>query len=425
MRIAMLRQAMLVAIVVSIPAVAAGQDTCLSTTSGKGYPAWLNCRIERVLAASAGPGGDDKQAEIPSVSDDSSTLIDNSSTSDFIGVGMSLVGVRDRDDGQTTSGTTSVTVTGYSLLAAAHGRDPLRNADFYYSHANWRRVALTLGRQPQREDGKGLNAEAAIAGLKVVFMNLREISRNENVADIEALVGGVAMSTAAINTAVAELLASELGAGVSLATFVTGQLSLTNYAPTLMKITPALSERIDAVIAARIAADVALRDAIREKVAEIKRRPQASLAWSSTLRDTKAPDQHRLQVIVDYGMAPRLSFTANAGWDLVDAKGLQLDPTVDTNVGRVAAALQLALADTGPFGLRAAPKMSVAADVQWKRAERTWKAQWKFDLPVSAGVTVPVSFTWADRPERIDEKEVRGTVGFTIDTAKLAAALRL
>jgi hypothetical protein len=419
----MLIRAAFFAIVLLAPTLAAAQDPCLTETT-PAFAAWLNCRIERVLAATGGPAGDDKQTETPSVSDDSSTLLDNSSASDFIGLGMSLIGVRNESGTQTTSGTTSATVTAYSLLSAAYGLDPLKDPNFYYSHANWRRVAVTIGRQPQRNTGKGLDAEAAIAGAKFVFLNLREISRTENLATIQRLMDDAAVSAANINSAVVALLASALAPGTEMSQFVTDDLKLASFKETLGNITPDVSQQVDRAISARIAADVALREAIRQKIGEIKRRPQASIAWSSNLRDGSSPNQHRLEAIVDYGMAPRLSFTANAGVDLVDKKSLTLDPTIDTNVGRIAGAFQLALGDTGVFGLRAAPKMSVAADMEWKQANRTWKAQWKFDLPVATGIVLPLSFTWADRPDAINEKEVRGTLGFTIDTAKLAASLK-
>lgn len=40
-----------------------------------------------------------------------------------------------------------------------------------------------------------------------------------------------------------------------------------------------------------------------------------------------------------------------------------------------------------------------------------------------AGLKIPVSVTFANRTELIDEKEVRGNVGFTVDLSKLQSSL--
>ena len=148
----------------AVPAIAAAQtDTCLDANT-QTFDAWLNCRIEHVLAAAGGPAGSEKQAETPSVSQDSPSLVDTTSASDFVGFGLTLLGLRNApaNSSDVTSGATSITATAFALLAAAYGKDPLADSDFYYGHPNWRRVSFTAGRQPVREDGQGFNAEATI-----------------------------------------------------------------------------------------------------------------------------------------------------------------------------------------------------------------------------------------------------------------------
>src|SRR6267142_222469 len=87
------RATLVLILCLACPTLAAAQtDTCLSDTTAT-FNVWLNCRVERVLAATAGPSGTEKQAETPSVSDDSPTLVDNTSASDFVGLGMTLLGL--------------------------------------------------------------------------------------------------------------------------------------------------------------------------------------------------------------------------------------------------------------------------------------------------------------------------------------------
>jgi hypothetical protein len=410
----------------SVPARAYAQDDCL--TRALGFDQWLNCRVDRVVAASAGPSGGEKQADAPSVADDSPTLVDASSAPDFVGFGVTLLGLRNApaDNSDVTSGGTSITVSAYSLLAAAYGRDPLADRNFYYDHPNWRRVSFTLGRQPARDDGVGVNGEATIAGLKVLLLDLREIAREDNLTQVHEAVGAAAVGFANIRSAVLETLRAALGAPDSTAvTFAVDSLGSSAFKATLAKVDAELAKKIDAAILARITAEVAMRDAIRAKILEVKRRPQVSLAWSSNLRDATAPNQHRFQGIVDYGMAPRLNLSANVGVDLLERKDLVLPPDTDTSVGRIAAALSLALADPGGgLSFKQPATLAISADLQWTNADRSYRTQLKLDFPVAGGIVIPVSLTWADRPELIDEKEVRGTFGFTIDTSKLASALR-
>ncbi|UCC84456.1 MAG: hypothetical protein JSW46_05865, partial [Gemmatimonadota bacterium] len=42
-------------------------------------------------------------------------------------------------------------------------------------------------------------------------------------------------------------------------------------------------------------------------------------------------------------------------------------------------------------------------------------AQIKVNIPVTAGLRLPISVTYATRTELIDEEEIRGNVGLTVD----------
>ena len=421
----MYRRLLLLIACLALPSVAAAQDDCLQAASD--FDTWLNCRVGRVITLAAGPAGGEKQAESPSVADDSPTLVDASSAPDFVGFGMTLVGLHDPPDRGTdaTTGGTSITTTAYSLLALAYGRDPLADRDFYYNHPNWRRVSFTVGRQPARDDGLGLNSEATNVGAKLLLLNQREIARDEVLDDVQQAVKQANLSYANISNVVQEILAGALAPGTAVGPFAAGALGLTTFKATLAKIDSNVAKQIDAAILARIGAEVAMRDAIRNTIAEVKRRPQVSLAWASNLRDPKGPDQHRIEGIVDYRMAPRLELTANFGVDLIDRKNLVLLPGTDTSVARGAAALTLALSEEGRDLLpRDAVTLALSADVQRKRDDTAYRVQLKFDFPIVTGMSLPVSLTWADSPERINEKEVRGLFGFTVDTSKLAAAFR-
>jgi hypothetical protein len=407
-----------------VPASSFAQDACLE--NAQGFDQWLNCRVERVVAMAAGPAGEEKQAEAPSIADDSPTLVDASSAPDFVGFGLTLLGLRDAPvgDSDATTGGTAITATAYSLLAAAYGKDPLGDRDFYYDNANWRRFSFTVGRMPARDDGLALNSEATIVGAKLLLLNLREIARDENLTLVQEALKQANVSFAGITSAVQGLLAAAFSSDTPVA-FAASSLGSKTFKATLGKVDEELSKRIDAAILARISAELAMRDAIAAKITEVKTRPQISAAWSSSVRDASAPNQHRFEGIADYGMAPRLGLTANVGVDFVDWKGLPQPPDAATIVGRAAASLSLALGRAGGGIVLEEPvTLALALDLQWKNSDTDYRAQLKLDFPVAGGITIPVSLTWADRADAIEEKEIRGLFGFTIDTSKLAAALR-
>ena len=52
-------------------------------------------------------------------------------------------------------------------------------------------------------------------------------------------------------------------------------------------------------------------------------------------------------------------------------------------------------------------------------------AQFKFNIPMAAGMSFPFSITYANSSELIKESKVRANFGFTFDTDKLLKALAL
>ena len=72
--------------------------------------------------------------------------------------------------------------------------------------------------------------------------------------------------------------------------------------------------------------------------------------------------------------------------------------------------------------------ISIAGLGEWYADERPdiAKVQVKLNVPLPgalSGLKIPLSFTVANRTELIDETELRGNVGFTVDFAKLQSLL--
>lgn len=74
-------------------------------------------------------------------------------------------------------------------------------------------------------------------------------------------------------------------------------------------------------------------------------------------------------------------------------------------------------------------KMTIAVSGRYERTEdqdaNIWLAQGRIAVPITPGVSLPLSITYASRTELVDEKEVRGNFGITVDTDKLVALAHL
>lgn len=65
--------------------------------------------------------------------------------------------------------------------------------------------------------------------------------------------------------------------------------------------------------------------------------------------------------------------------------------------------------------------MSIAGRAKWLSGDADqYVGQAKLSIPIVDGVSLPLSATIANRTEFVDETEVRGILGFTVDTSRLA-----
>ena len=398
------------------PVAAQTTDACLSRPT---FSAWLNCRIEAAVVRKAGASGEEKQAEPPSLANNSTSLLDLSSAPDFIGVGLTLLGVR-RSGGDDTASTTSVTATAYSLVAAAQGAD-IFNAGFYERYANWRRVSFTVGQQAAQNEGKGLDQRATIVGGKVLLLNSRELSRSDNLGALQGALNKAAISTAQTMFAVTALLWSHSDQKRTLPQFTTEALADANFKAALTALPPSTWPDVDRLIEGNLRDQVALNTELVGLIVDIKRRPQLSIASTSKLRTGTGPDEHRFAAIFDYGLATRLSTTLNASVDFVRGHDALIR---DATTGRAAGALNLKVRTGNPLQSDEPTSLAVAADAIRKGGEWTYSAQLKIDVAIANGVRLPISVTRASRADLINEKDVRGLFGFTIDLSKVAAALK-
>ena len=396
-----------------------GYAECKSQTD---FGGWLNCKIEERKAAKTGDvaaaagkvalktnaGNGTKQEEAPSAASQTTSLVDQSSASDLFNLALHLAKLNTGDINNDTNSVT-VTTSAYALYAAANFHDPLDPA-YYASHTAWRRLYLTLGRDAPDSTANHTGQDphktqtGTIAGFKYLIVNDRDITAKANEKTFASVTKALAAATAdrdgiqfELNQRIPEITTTRFS-------------SLTN----------AEEQLANSIIDARITSSTELDKATQDAVDKIKRNRQWSVAYTAEIRGAQGFNEHKATILLDWGLRSRLNLTANLGLDSQDGKHFSRD----MNGGTAAMEFQYRITEDmkqpQPFLL------SFAGNGSWlTNTKPVYKAQVKLTFPLGqkTGVSMPLSVTYASRPDLIQESHVEGRFGFTFDAQKLAGAL--
>jgi hypothetical protein len=400
---------LLLLLCMAIPCLGAVCDD--KTDSG----AWLDCRIQARIAAKAAnmaPGTNalnvSKQQEAPTVSPQSTSLVDQSSASDFFNLALNLAQASGGSGNSNNTNSISVTTSAYALYAAANYHDPLDPA-FYARNRNWRRAYLTLGRDlPDSTSASSdphLNQPGTIGGVKLLLYDKRDISDPSN----QKLFEDAAKALAIAGGAHAKVM-------VALSTEIPGIAGRTSF----KDLTDAQNKQIDDTIDQNIGPLAAVAPALQNVANQIRSQSQWSVSYQVDARNEMGYDEHKAETAFALGPEPHINFTVNGAYEMWNAK----------KFGRNRQGGNFA----GEFDYRVTEDMSVAqpyilslsAQGEWLTTQKpTYKAQLKLTIPLGqkTGVSIPASVTYASRTDLIQESRIEGRFGFTFDAAKVAAAL--
>ena len=119
--------------------------TSSSSQASTSLNADLNNRVKEATRAKIQQRSASNQTEAPSVSTNSTSLVDTSSAGDPANLGLNLAGLTGASkDGATKADSVSVTTSAYALYSAFKAVDPL-NPRFYNRNSGWRRLVVYLG----------------------------------------------------------------------------------------------------------------------------------------------------------------------------------------------------------------------------------------------------------------------------------------
>jgi hypothetical protein len=438
---------------------------CSSALAGGRPPfdKWLDDTITGPVKAAISTRSNTNQAEAPSMSSNSSSIVDTSSASDLVGVALNLAslaaGTNSSGNGSDTTSASS-TVSSYALYSAGVGENPLNPAhycDLYSQYA--RQLSFTLGFD-SKDTGSSTTTSSTnpiVAGVKLMVWNGRNACDPHAFDAVESALVNATKNVAEASKNIMDRFYDELKSGTKLSagskTELNGLLNaevskegivpkgaadprkiafinLLNDPNSLFfaKLLDGLGPTADEIALSeftKVGLDpfASLDKATNEAIDDFQKAPQVSFSFLTKQRD-QGDDQYEGQAIIDWGLpARRLNLTANAAYEGNDVKMGE-----NSNGAKVAAQLQFQpFPDTltGPKPLR----FSLAFDGAWMtHVGPMYTGQLKVNLPIPriqflAGFEVPLSVTIANRTELVHETEVRGLIGFTLDTSQVLAAL--
>lgn len=458
-----------------------GSGTPAATVPSAASPAqpddfnnWLNARIQQRIKAVAQARIDQRsnanQTETPAIANNSTSLVDQSSASDLVGVALNLAGLT--QDGNSDKPSAAVTATAYSLYSMFRGEQPL-DPGFYNKHRDWRRLSFTLGFEKGQKNAQGQTTEdTTIAGAKYLIFSGRDASKHQReLSTVYEYLKAAAVNFAQLNKEITNALLfgdptlrDKLRIREEVQAFVQQQLSSgsltaqqtdefqsllaepieswfdpanTDAAHLRVRVfvrnryfTPsgfallkqALDEEalkeIDELIDARLDAFTGLNNAARRAIEQIRKAPQFSLAFQSRLHKQE-PDEYKGQAIFEYGIHDRLNLTLNGSFLYRNSRLIG----ADTRRAQFAGQLQFQMTPEKSLAGRSPLYLFLASEGDWGNGINSiFKVQGKVKIPLFEGVDFPISLTYANRTELINERDVRGQFGFTFDTARLLRA---
>jgi hypothetical protein len=384
------------------------------------FSTWMREQLRAAASDAAGAraipqngNGVANQKESPSTDTSSTSLVDTSSATDFASVALNLIGVRPPAAGDSNPASGSVTASLYSLMAAVNGV-ALTDPHYYKQGTAWRRISFTLGSEQSTVADHFTDKPSTNLGLKLLLLNRRDVYSTHAQTELrkmdDVVAAYVALELAVtddvqcvmfkfLSNPKAEVSATpgiaadckrdEKGFGAFLLKLSTG------WAEVRDEITknPEAMTQINALIV-RLAAgrDVADRG-IATAVAQIQKAPQISVAYFTRVREDDGTDEHRLELIADYGLSQRLNWTLNASFDYGDRKTQE-----DTKKGRVATEFQAKLGSPTPAtGAKAATLAGSGEASKDPGTDWLLRAQIKLTVPILAGIDIPIAYSYANR----------------------------
>jgi hypothetical protein len=409
------------------------------------FSTFVNGRIDKQVAK-RDPAT--QQFEPPANLAPNVSLVDLTAATDLVSMALNFAGAGEGQGGNTQSVTASL----YSLYAGARGLDPSAPATFN-SAPNLRNWFLTLG----NDTGKtGAEDDARVYQLKGIVVDHRTLSIEER----ERL--GKALTGAAESKIFARIRGTILRSPTVLEQFVLPRYrrSLKNriaedqiqarveqlpgritpdgklepllddraflgellnevlgagFGDVLKVLSPADMKAIDSIIESELDPFLAVKDISNTLVQKMRRGVQLAVALN--VHDSIAGAGTKtfgLEGIFTKGLAPGLNLTLNTAYKRPEGAVMNTDT--------LTVAAQLRKQMTAPIAGKDPLFLDFAADTSLLHDEKTYHAQVKAVIPITAGLHIPFSVTWANKSELVKENSsISAHLGISFDFSRVSS----
>jgi hypothetical protein len=163
-----------------------------------------------------------------------------------------------------------------------------------------------------------------------------------------------------------------------------------------------------------------INGALTLAVQELEQRSQFSLNFQTTQRTGGLPDDYRAELVYDRGFTGGWLLTLNGSYDYSNSTMIGADLRTE----RAAVQIGRKLINSGTH-LKSPLNLNLSGEGLHQDTGWHYRAQLQVVIPVSTGITFPISFGYGNETDLLhqEEKGVYGKFGLTFDFGKLADAL--
>lgn len=419
-------------------------STIVQAQQNVDFSAFVNGRIDK-LTAKRDPAT--QQFEPPASLAPDVSLVDLTAATDLVSLALNFAGAGDGKTGTTQSVTSSV----YALYAGARGLDSGLPSTFNQA-PHLRSWFVTLG----NDTGKaGADDDARAYQIKGIVIDRRTLSADER-ATLSSALTGAAQSTVfarirgailrnpavleqfvlpryrrslkgrvpddQIQARVEELPERFTAKGeidpllddAAFAAELLNEVLGTEFGNVLKMLSAADLRSIDAIIESELEPFLTLEETTSALVQKMRRGAQFAIAVN--LHDPLADNGTKtfgLEGIFTKGLAPGLNLTVNTTYKRPEGPVANRDQL--TVAAQFRKQMTRSVAGKDPVFL------DIATDASLLDEDKTYRAQLKGVIPIMAGLKIPVSVTWANKSDLVDEDSaISAHLGISFDFSKIS-----
>jgi hypothetical protein len=306
---------------------------------------------------------------------------------------------------------------------------------FYKNHVLARRFSFTIGTTASKQATDNTDKPAAVYGTKCLLINRREIYTADNQKRL-AKVAADALKAAAVLPKVEDEIQKMMFVALhpdklkpdgtpddkspEYLTFMSTAFSDAAFPGILASLPADALKKIDDFIESKIATFKSLKTTLDNTYDEISKAQQLSISYTADIRDAKGNNDHRVQLIFDYGLSPRINWTVNASGDYTDRKS-----ALDSKGGRFATSFQGDLTKPDSAWGKTPIRLTFSGEAKWQTSQKPqYTFESKLSIPLAPGVDLPIAYRYANRIAQINQTDSEARMGLSVDLSRLAQAFK-